>query len=193
MARRPFGGNFEVVDSNGTQLVGVTGFAYDAESGGTLLTDLTDPGGTPLSGGQLTTTTNGKVEWQGTDDLRDSMWIDFGNGRFLVFATDYTTRLSTLETTVLQIATLAATVSSFDARVTAVENKMPTLDSDHAAVTVLQTQIGGTLAVAVWNGVSYPTRPLTAQPVLWVGPDITKPTIGSPYAADGVDLFLGYT
>lgn len=112
MARRPFGGDFSVVDALGNQLVGSTGFAYDAESGGTLLVDLTDQLGTPLAGGQLTTIGGGKCEWLGTDDLRDNMWVDFGYGRFKVFATDLSGRVSLLETS---NASLLASVASLSA------------------------------------------------------------------------------
>jgi hypothetical protein len=97
MARNRFGGTDAsyVIDSDGHPLPFQQGTAWDAESGGSQLTDLLDTAATPIT--VVTTDGNGFYEFDGPD-LVDGLWLDFGNGRkFAAAFRGYDSRLDALE------------------------------------------------------------------------------------------------
>jgi hypothetical protein len=107
MARRPYAGTADayVIDSLGRPLAGrdesgnvlVAGRAYTAETGGDQITDLQTLDGSPISNAVLVPAQDGRIpRFLGPDGI-ESMWLDFGGGRFLFNATDIPARVATLE------------------------------------------------------------------------------------------------
>ncbi len=99
MARRPFGGGGDAIvlnASTGRPMPFASGTAWTQRSGGSQVTDLADTSGQPLAG--LTTDALGAVApFLGPVDGRDSLWIDFGHGRYLLLPTDVADRVEELE------------------------------------------------------------------------------------------------
>lgn len=96
---------------------------------------------------------------------------------------------------------LAATISDLPAAVLTAMVAAITAGSGISVVAAGSTiTISGTTAAgpvyAFYNGSAYPTRasvtPNVGQPVIWRGPDATKPNIDATYALNEVDEFLGF-
>jgi hypothetical protein len=101
MARRPFdnNGNAQVLDPlTGNALSGRSVTFWSAKTGGTQYTDLQDSLGNALAGGVATTDTYGLFSIQGPADGTAKLWADAGYERVLIFATDTTDRVASVET-----------------------------------------------------------------------------------------------
>lgn len=101
MARRPFAGGGDAVVLNylsGKPIPFATGTAWTARSGGSQLTDLADASGVALPSSQLRADAAGAVPpFLGPADGTGQLWIDFGNGRFLLTSTDLEDRVEDIE------------------------------------------------------------------------------------------------
>ena len=107
MARRPFAGTADayVIDGLGRPLPGrddvgnvlVAGTAHTAEVGGTQITDLQTLDGQVIPNSVLVPTQEGRIPRFTGPDGTESLWLDFGGGRYLFNATDVPARVATLE------------------------------------------------------------------------------------------------
>lgn len=102
MTRRFFGGDTTVLDDQGNVLFGTTGQVWDAEVGGTRITDLQDPNLSAQT--TITTDSNGRYHFWGPDTGASVLYVDFGRGRWRTESSDVPTRLGTLEATALTSA-----------------------------------------------------------------------------------------
>lgn len=105
MARRPFAGTGETVliGAQGVE-AGATVTAYGAEVGGSPVTDLQRPDGTPIPSGLLQADNDGRIaQFLGPPDDTGRLWLDAGKGRFLVVANDLDQQVAALQQTVAAI------------------------------------------------------------------------------------------
>src|SRR6185503_138771 len=73
-------------------LVG-TGTCWTAETGGSQITDLVDNVRAGSTDGFISTDALGEINFQGPADGTSALWIDFGAGRFRVWADDLPSRV----------------------------------------------------------------------------------------------------
>lgn len=101
MTRRPFGGGGDAVVLSfvtGKPVPFATGTAWTDRSGGSLITDVADLAGVSLPSSQLLTDAAGAIPpFLGPADGTGQMWVDFGNGRYLLTATDLEDRVEDIE------------------------------------------------------------------------------------------------
>ena len=109
--RRPYSGTGDayVIDTEtGVPLAGrdgggnvvVSGKAYTAATGGSVVTDLTNLDGSPITGGVLVPDQYGRIpRFNGPNNDAPRLWLDFGSpaGRVQLLATDIPERVAALE------------------------------------------------------------------------------------------------
>jgi hypothetical protein len=176
---------------------GVAVSFFDAETGGTQITDLLDGLGTATS--TVTSDSNGAIPvFSGPDNGSRSLWADANSGagpRRLMVATDIGSDLSTaesdiagLQTSVGGLATVAATGDYADLLDTP---PLAAVATSGAYSDLTGTPAPGLQYVAKIGG-SWPVRastaPDTGRPAMWIGPS-PAPSSGTPYALPG-DLWI---
>ncbi len=98
MTRRPFGGGADaiVLDTDGEPLAFTVGTVWTQRSGGSQITDLADESGQPLD--IFRADALGAIApFLGPDNGRETLWVDFGRGRYLLTAPDVADRVESIE------------------------------------------------------------------------------------------------
>jgi len=176
MTRRFFGGDTAVLDEQGNVLFGTTGQVWDAEVGGTRITDLQDPN---LSGqSTIATDANGKYHFWGPDTGASVLYVDFGRGRWRTESSDVPTRVGTLETTALTSAQVG------------VPGGLATLD---ASGQLDPTQRSQDTLQAI-NDLQLAINDLTSRVVaLELHPKLWAQTTAPPHGVSGADVWVDMT